>query len=47
MKVPFTDLKLLHDTFESKLVKEIKTSISQSLFILGSQVKKFEKDYAY
>ncbi len=46
MKVPFTDLKLLHKPIKDELLHEIENIIDNASFILGEGVSNFERNFA-
>lgn len=46
MIVPYQNLKLLHKPIMSKLLRSFARNINNSSFILGSDLKKFEKEFA-
>ena len=46
MKVPFNDLKTQNDFIKSDLEEAFKRTVENSTFILGPEVRLFEKEYA-
>ena len=46
MKVPFVDLKSLHDEIEDELREVFDRVLHNSSFVLGPEVSKFEQDFA-
>lgn len=46
MKVPFVDLKALHSEIEQELREVFDRVLSNSTFVLGPEVQRFEKDFA-
>lgn len=46
MKVPFTDLKILHEQLKEEINAEIKNVIDDNAFILGKAVADFENEFA-
>ena len=46
MNVPFVDLGRIHEPLRSQLNICIENVIKENMFILGDNVKKFEKDFA-
>lgn len=46
MKVPFVDLKSLHDEIKDELCEVFDRVLRNSSFVLGSEVCKFEQDFA-
>lgn len=46
MKVPFTDLRLIHNELKSEILRRIENLIDTSSFILGESVKDFENRFA-
>lgn len=46
MNIPFVDLKANYKSFKREIDEAIKKVIASSSFILGSEVEKFERDFA-
>ena len=46
MKVPFVDLKSLHRDIEGELHQVFSRVLDSSAFVLGPEVKQFEKEFA-
>lgn len=46
MKVPFINLKIMHEEIENELVASFKSVLDKSSFILGSELSDFEKNFS-
>ena len=46
MKIPFTDLKLLHKKIEKEIIRSSEKVIRRGDFILGEELKAFENEFA-
>lgn len=46
IKVPFNDLSRIHKPIEKKIIKNIRSIVNKSSFILGEYVEEFEKNFS-
>lgn len=46
MKVPFLDLKLVNEPYETEIARAVSSCISSGWYVLGESGKKFEEKYA-
>ena len=46
IKVPFNDLSRIHKPIEEKIIKNIRSIVNKSSFILGEYVEEFEKNFS-